>query len=46
MGVADLMSPELSLLPGICSDLSGSQAVKDLILDLPAVEDFLQQKTA
>ena len=46
MGVADLMSPELSLLPGICSDFSGSQAVKELIQDLPAVEDFLQQKTA
>lgn len=46
MGVADLMSPELSLLPGICSDLSGTQAVRDLILGLPAVESFLQQKTA
>lgn len=46
MGVADLMSPELSLLPGICSDLSGSQAVEELILGLPAVENFLQQKTA
>jgi hypothetical protein len=46
MGVADLMSPELSLLPGICSDLSGSQAVEELIVGLPAVESFLQQKTA
>jgi len=40
------MSPELSLLPGICSDLSGTQAVRELILGLPAVESFLQQKTA
>ena len=46
MGVADLMSPELSLLPGICSDLSASQAVEELIVGLPAVENFLQQKTA
>jgi len=46
MGVADLMSPELSLLPGICSDLSASQAVEELIVGLPDLENFLQQKTA
>jgi len=46
MGVADLMSPELSLLPGICSDLSARQAVEELIVGLPAIENFLQQKTA
>ena len=46
MGVADLMSPELSLLPGICSDLSASQAVEELIVGLPDIENFLQQKTA
>ncbi|MDC0338307.1 BLUF domain-containing protein [Flavobacteriales bacterium] len=46
MGVADLMSAELSLLPGICSDLSASQAVEELIVGLPDLENFLQQKTA
>jgi len=41
MGCADFDEPELSMLPGIRTDLSDSQVVEDLIIRLPEIAAFL-----
>ena len=41
MGCADFDKPELSLIPGIRTDLSDPQVIKDIIIRLPEIADFL-----
>jgi hypothetical protein len=41
MGCADFDKPELSLIPGIRTDLSDPQVIEDIIIRLPEVAVFL-----
>ncbi len=41
MGCADFNEPELSLLPGIRTDLSDPEVIEELISQLPEVASFL-----
>nr|WP_321244682.1 BLUF domain-containing protein [uncultured Psychroserpens sp.] len=41
MGCADFDEPELSMLPGIRTDLSDPEVIEDLIIRLPEVASFL-----
>jgi len=44
MGCADFDEPELSMLPGIRTDLSNPEVIEDLIIHLPEIADFLLDK--
>ncbi|WP_405569340.1 BLUF domain-containing protein [Winogradskyella sp. Asnod2-B02-A] len=44
MGCADFNEPELSMLPGIRTDLSNPKVIEDLITRLPEIADFLLDK--
>ena len=44
MGCADFDKPELSLIPGIRTDLSDPQVIKDIIFRLPEIAFFLLKK--
>ena len=44
MGCADFDEPELSMLPGLRTDLSNPEVIKELILHLPEIADFLLDK--
>ena len=44
MGCADFYEPELSMLPGIRTDLSNPEVIEDLIIHLPEIADFLLDK--
>jgi hypothetical protein len=44
MGCADFDKPELSLIPGIRTDLSDPQVIKDIIFRLPEIAFFLMKK--
>ena len=44
MGCADFDKPELSLIPGIRTDLSDPQVVKELIIQLPEIATYLLEK--
>ena len=46
MGSADLESPELSLIPGLRTDLSSKEVIQDLVVRLPEIANFLQDKMA
>lgn len=46
MGCADFDEPELSLIPGIRTDLRDPMVIDDLILRLPEISDYLLQKLA
>jgi hypothetical protein len=41
MGCADFDKPELSLIPGIRTDLSDPQVIEDIIIRLPEIAVFL-----
>ena len=41
MGCADFDKPELSLIPGIRTDLSDPQVIEDIIIRLPEIAAFL-----
>ncbi|MFT4683655.1 MAG: hypothetical protein ACI8RP_000076 [Urechidicola sp.] len=41
MGCADFDKPELSLIPGIRTDLRDPKVIKDIIIHLPEIADFL-----
>jgi hypothetical protein len=43
MGSADFDEPELSLIPGIRTDLSDPEVLEDLITRLPEVANFLHE---
>ena len=43
MGCADFDEPELSLIPGIRTDLRDPQVIKDLIIRLPEIATYLQE---
>ena len=44
MGSADLEAPELSLIPGLRTDLSNPEVIQDLVMRLPDIASFLQGK--
>jgi hypothetical protein len=44
MGCADFNKPELSLIPGIRTDLRDPQVIKDMIFRLPEIAFFLLKK--
>ena len=44
MGCADFDEPELSMLPGIRTDLSNPEVIEDLIIHLPEIADFMLDK--
>ena len=44
MGCADFDKPELSLIPGIMTDLSNSDVIENLISHLPELASFLLEK--
>ena len=44
MSCADFDNPELSLIPGIRTDLNDAKVIKDLIKSLPEIADFLLEK--
>jgi hypothetical protein len=44
MGCADFDKPELSLIPGIRTDLSDPKVIEDIIIRLPEIADFLLEK--
>ena len=44
MGCADFDEPELSLIPGIRTDLSDPQVIEDIITRLPEIANFLLEK--
>jgi hypothetical protein len=44
MGCADFNKYELSLIPGIRTDLSDPQVIKDIIFRLPEIAFFLLKK--
>ena len=44
MSCADFDNPELSLIPGIRTDLNNHKVIKDLITSLPEIADFLLEK--
>jgi len=44
MSCADFDNPELSLIPGIRTDLNDPKVIKDLITSLPVIADFLLEK--
>jgi hypothetical protein len=44
MGCADFDKPELSLIPGIRTDLRDPQVIKDIIFRLPEIAFFLLKK--
>jgi hypothetical protein len=44
MGCADFDKPELSLIPGIRTDLRDPQVIKDIIFRLPEIAFFLFKK--
>ena len=44
MGCADFDEPELSLIPGIRTDLNDPKVIEDLINRLPEIATFLIQK--
>ena len=46
MGSADLEAPELSLIPGLRTDLSNEEVIQDLVIRLPEIANFLQDKMA
>ena len=46
MGSADLESPELSLIPGLRTDLSSKEVIQGLVIRLPEIANFLQDKMA
>ena len=46
MGSADLETPELSLIPGLRNDLSNPEVIQDLVIRLPDIANFLQDKMA
>ena len=46
MGSADLESPELSLIPGLRTDLSSEEVIQGLVIRLPEIANFLQDKMA
>lgn len=43
MGCADFDEPELSLIPGIRTDLRDPEVIKDLIIRLPEIATYLQE---
>jgi hypothetical protein len=46
MGSADLESPELSLIPGLRTDLSSKEVIQGLVIRRPEIANFLQDKMA
>jgi hypothetical protein len=44
MGCADFDEPELSLIPGIRTDLNDPQVIEDIIIRLPEIAAFLLDK--
>tara|TARA_R110002049_G_scaffold70894_2_gene182948 strand:+ start:1465 stop:1881 length:417 start_codon:yes stop_codon:yes gene_type:complete len=44
MGCADFDEPELSMLPGLRTDLSNPEVIEELIIHLPEIADFLLDK--
>lgn len=46
MGCADFDEPELSMLPGLRTDLSNPEVIEELIIHLPEIADFLLDKLA
>ena len=44
MGCADFDKPELSLIPGIRTDLNDPQVIEDIIVRLPEIATFLLEK--
>ena len=44
MSCADFDNPELSLIPGIRTDLNDPQVIKNLITNLPETANFLLEK--
>jgi hypothetical protein len=46
MGSADLEAPELSLMPGLRTDLYKAEVVQELVMRLPDIADFLRDKMA
>ncbi|MFT6128148.1 MAG: hypothetical protein ACJAVA_002647 [Flavobacteriaceae bacterium] len=44
MGCADFDEPELSLIPGIQTELSDPQVIEDIIIRLPEIAVFLLDK--
>ena len=44
MGCADLDEPELSLMPGLRTDLNDPKIIQDLIAHLPEIASFLHEK--